>query len=40
MIPLESDQYKNDSVINQHMQMINADIFGMERPDTIPTRNG
>ena len=28
MIPLESDQYKNDSVINQHiMQMIDADIF-------------
>ena len=28
MIPLESDQYKNDLVINQHiMQMINTDIF-------------
>ena len=28
MIPLELDQYKNDSVINQHiMQMIDADIF-------------
>ena len=28
MIPLESDQYKNDPVINQHiMQMIDADIF-------------
>ena len=28
MIPLELDQYKNDSVINQHiMQMINTDIF-------------
>ena len=28
MIPLESDQYKNDPVINQHiMQMINTDIF-------------
>ena len=28
MIPLESDQYKNDSVINQHiMQMIDTDIF-------------
>ena len=28
MIPLESDQYKNDLVINQHiMQMINANIF-------------
>ena len=28
MITLESDQYKNDSVINQHiMQMIAADIF-------------
>ena len=27
-IPLESDQYKNDSVINHHiMQMIDADIF-------------
>ena len=33
MIPLELDQYKNDPVINQHiMKMINADIFGMERP--------
>ena len=33
MIPIELDQYKNDLVINQHiMQMINADIFGMERP--------
>ena len=28
MILLESDQYKNDLVINRHiMQMINADIF-------------
>ena len=28
MIPLELDQYKNDSVINQHiMQMIDADMF-------------
>ena len=28
MIPLESDQYKNDRVINQHiMQMIDTDIF-------------
>ena len=28
VIPLESDQYKNDLVINQHiMQMINTDIF-------------
>ena len=28
MIPLESDQYKNDPVINQHiMQMIDTDIF-------------
>ena len=28
MIPLESDQHKNDSVINQHiMQMIDADNF-------------
>ena len=28
MIPLESDQYKNDPVINQHsMQMINTNIF-------------
>ena len=27
MIPLESDQYKNDPVINQHiMQMIDANI--------------
>ena len=33
VIPLESDQYKNDLVINQHiMQMINTDIFGMKRP--------
>ena len=32
VIPLESDQYKNDLVINQHiMQMIDTDIFGMER---------
>ena len=31
MIPLESDQYKNDPVINQHiMQMIDTNIFGME----------
>ena len=28
MILLESDQYKNDPVINQHiMQMIDTDIF-------------
>ena len=28
MIPFESDQYKNDPVINQHiMQMIDTDIF-------------
>ena len=28
MIPLESDQYKNDPEINQHiMQMIDTDIF-------------
>ena len=28
MIPLESDQYKNDPVINQYiMQMINTNIF-------------
>ena len=28
MIPLESDQYKNDPVINQHiMQMIDTNIF-------------
>ena len=28
MIPLESDQYNNDPVINQHiMQMIDTDIF-------------
>ena len=28
MIPLESDQYKNDPVINQHiMQMIDTDIL-------------
>ena len=28
MIPLESEQYKNDPVINQHiMQMINTNIF-------------
>ena len=28
MIPLESDQYKNDPVINQHiMQMTDTDIF-------------
>ena len=33
LIPLESDQYKNDLVINQHItQMIDTDIFGMERP--------
>ena len=33
MIPLESDQYKNHPVINQHiMQMIDTDIFGTERP--------
>ena len=32
MIPLESDQYKNDPVINQHiMQMIDADIFWYEK---------
>ena len=29
LIPLESDQYKNDLVINQHiMQMIDSDFFG------------
>ena len=28
MIPLESNQYKNDLVINQHiMQMINTNVF-------------
>ena len=28
LIPLESDQYKNDPVINQHiMQMIDTNIF-------------
>ena len=34
MIPLESNQHKNDPVINQHiMQMIDTNIFfGMERP--------
>ena len=33
MIPLESNQYNNDPVINQHiMWMIDTDIFGMERP--------
>ena len=33
MIPLESDQCKNDLVINQHiMQMIDADIFCKGRP--------
>ena len=33
MIPLESDLHKIDPVINQHiMQMIDTDIFGMERP--------
>ena len=33
MIPLESDLHKSDSVINQHiMQMIDTNIFGMERP--------
>ena len=32
MIPLESDQYKNDPVINHHiMQMIDADIFWYEK---------
>ena len=32
MITLESDQYKNDPVINQHiMQMINADIFSYRK---------
>ena len=32
VIPLESDQYKNDLVINQHiMQMIDTDIFGYEK---------
>ena len=32
MIPLESDQYKNDPVINQHiMQMIDTDIFWYEK---------
>ena len=33
MIPLESDQYKNDLDINQHiMQLIYTDIIGMKRP--------
>ena len=32
VIPLESDQYKNDLVINQQiMQMIDADIFWYEK---------
>ena len=32
MIPLESNQYKSDPVINQHiMQMINTDIFWYEK---------
>ena len=32
VIPLESDQYKNDPVINQHiMQMIDADIYWYEK---------
>ena len=32
VIPLESDQYKNDPVINQHiMQMIDADSFWYEK---------
>ena len=32
MIPLESDQYKKDLVINQHiMQMIDTDIFWYEK---------
>ena len=32
MISLESDQYKNDPVINQHiMQMIDTDIFWYEK---------
>ena len=33
MILLQSEQYKIDPVINQHIiQMIDTDIFGMERP--------
>ena len=33
MIPLESDEYKSDLVVNQHiMQMINTDITGTNRP--------
>ena len=32
MIPLESNQYKNDLVLNQHnMQMINTDIFWYQK---------
>ena len=32
MIPLESDRYKNDLVINQHiMQMIDTDILWYEK---------
>ena len=32
-MPLESDQYKNDLVINQHiMQISTPTFFGMERP--------
>ena len=32
MVPLESDQYKNDPVINQHiMQMIDTDILWYEK---------
>ena len=32
MIPLESNQYKNDLVVNQHiMQMINTDILWYEK---------
>ena len=37
MIPLELLQYKNDFVINQHiMQIINTDIYGMERVSGQP----
>ena len=33
MIPLESDLFKKDLVINQHiMQMIDTDIFWLKRP--------
>ena len=39
MIPLESDLYKSDSVINQHiMQMIDTDIFWYNRRRTLRPR--